>query len=273
MSSLDRTLANLNSAEEAGAAAEAKLKAQNELLKTMLGNTDEINEGLDDSQASMSRMEAGYISSKITGLKNTLGISTPKLGKKDEDMKTFTAEGWLQKRGPAYGYSWENRWCKLLEDTLAWYVDSDCKDKKGCVPITCRTRLLPFADSAAPGDAHKHRRKMPYGFVLDSDPEMGNRRRLFYFNASCDSEVKSWAEEIEKAAKALELKANDEDKMSAKPQSKLDEVNSTLDVLKDRAVAINREAQKQNGLIKEVSAEADKTRKRIDEMRARTKKI
>lgn len=118
-------------------------------------------------------------------------------------------EGWLEKRGPTSDSAWRRRWCVLRRHALEYFADETQACRKGDVPITARTTALPFAPAAAdrrsprpaPGDAVKHGRERPFGFVVDPEGAAGGKGRLlFYFDAPTAEHMRAWTSSFAAAA-------------------------------------------------------------------------
>lgn len=122
-------------------------------------------------------------------------------------------EGWLQKRGPTKFYGWNWRWCILetskraegpLDTTMAeqvvgrlrYFADIERKVEKGDITIVSSTCTIRFTHPSAVGDAYKYQRSRPHGFVLDAHPNAGNDRRLYYFDAGSEPELKKWIDAV-----------------------------------------------------------------------------
>jgi len=112
-------------------------------------------------------------------------------------------QGWLEKRGPTMSYKWLRRWCVLSTERLSYYEDEKRQIKKGHITIKSSTCALHFADPNTRGDAVKHVRNRPFGFVLDVDPSHGRHRHLYYFDAGGADIMKQWCQAIEDAARGL----------------------------------------------------------------------
>jgi len=119
------------------------------------------------------------------------------------DKVKMCRQGWLQKRGPKFGYGWQKRWCVLDENGLmVYYPNETCQEKKGDILIRPSTLVMAFNSKGAPGDAIKHRNENPNGFVIDEDPQRGRDRHLFYFEAPSTKERDAWIGRIRAFAKA-----------------------------------------------------------------------
>jgi len=117
----------------------------------------------------------------------------PEARKQQEPRKEVSLmQGWMTKRGPTISYKWLKRWCVLYEDTLMFYADSNCREKKGDVKLKRGSRVVAFIESKAPGDSVKHRVDKPFGFAVDPDPSAGKNRRLHYFDPADAEQSSTW---------------------------------------------------------------------------------
>lgn len=106
---------------------------------------------------------------------------------------------WLQKRGPTITYKWTNYYCVLTVKELKFYADEQSARKKGSINITSATCVVPFIDHDC-GDAVKHAKDRPFGFVVDTNPGGGPQRRLFYFDGGSEELVYRWKDAVEQSA-------------------------------------------------------------------------
>lgn len=112
-------------------------------------------------------------------------------------------EGWLSKRGPTIVHRWIQRWCVLLPGVFLWYNDASCEALIGQVDIGPETQALFFGAKGAPGDAIKHCRERPFGFVVDVDSSAGPSRQLFFFDAESSPALRNWLELFQVARSSL----------------------------------------------------------------------
>jgi len=116
-----------------------------------------------------------------------------------------TMEGWLFKRGPTADYKWMHRWCVITQQRFEYFADKDRLVRKGSIPLSKAARVVRFCladgacNSKAPGDAVKHFRAKPHGFVLDLNPQAGNARHLLYFDAVDAAKLEAWIHSFELA--------------------------------------------------------------------------
>eukprot|EP00930_Biecheleria_cincta_P046371 TRINITY_DN31982_c0_g1_i1.p1 TRINITY_DN31982_c0_g1~~TRINITY_DN31982_c0_g1_i1.p1 ORF type:complete len:529 (+),score=101.67 TRINITY_DN31982_c0_g1_i1:203-1789(+) len=106
--------------------------------------------------------------------------------------QSFVMHGWLDKRGPMHTHKWVPVWCVLKEGSLTYHSDETCHIVKGITSILRVSRAIAFSKHGAPGDAVKHRREKPFGFVLDVDRDLGVNRRLLYFDATTSDKLAAW---------------------------------------------------------------------------------
>lgn len=119
-------------------------------------------------------------------------------------------KGWLEKRGPLVGWSWDRRWCVLQPRPseaeyrwrLVYYVDEGCVEKKGDVDLHPNSRAVGFQDRNPLGDSVKHVSQRPFGFVVDSNPDAGKERHLFYFDAGSAEVLQEWVLAINRVAES-----------------------------------------------------------------------
>jgi len=188
-------------------------------------------------------------------------------------------QGWLLKRGPTTGYSWQKRWCVVRQGSLTYYADDTCQTKKGTIEITDTSVAVSFVNSGAPGDALTHRGERPNGFLIDGDPDAGPGRRLFYFDAENPALLKQWLQVLqqvvktEMAKKAPRVAAGTASTKVAPMQSGLQTVDSLLDTLHGKAIGIQIEAGRQQNLIDDVSQKTDDVQAKMTDQVERMKKL
>lgn len=124
---------------------------------------------------------------------------------KRTDSLPSVMEGWLEKRGPTANYKWLKRWCVLKEDSISFYTDSQLLEPKGDVKLKPASRILPFSDKLCQAEVMKHRMEHPFGFVLDPDPSLGKRRKLYYFDAGSAAALASWTQAFDKGKSGLKV--------------------------------------------------------------------
>lgn len=113
----------------------------------------------------------------------------------------FLMEGWLAKRGPLYGWTWERRWCVLHPCGLLEYYSDDARtSKKGSIELQATSRAMAFGAAQSIGDGVKHARERPFGFTLDLDWDAGRDRRLIYFDAGAPETMDAWMAAVAKLA-------------------------------------------------------------------------
>lgn len=100
--------------------------------------------------------------------------------------------GWLAKRGPMFGWKWQQRWCVLSPASLVWWEDGKCRIKRGDIQLKQSSFARCFRDPDSTGEALKHRDDRPYGFVLDVDPDGGRSRKFYYFDALDAESLEKW---------------------------------------------------------------------------------
>mmetsp|Transcript_23746 Transcript_23746/g.63562 ORF Transcript_23746/g.63562 Transcript_23746/m.63562 type:complete len:413 (-) Transcript_23746:30-1268(-) len=107
---------------------------------------------------------------------------------------TPSARGWLEKRYPIAPGGWQRRYCVLRSCVFTYYADESCREKKGSINISARTRLFRFEANEAPGESTKHWSERPFGFVVDTDAFAEDMRpgRLFYFDAGDLETLAAW---------------------------------------------------------------------------------
>merc|ERR1719498_1889824 len=175
---------------------------------------NQVNRNLDSTEAIITDMEKGYMQYLAEGALEAVGIdmSTKVEGKVDTTSPAIK-EGWLEKRGPMYGYKWETRWCALYDTGLVWYSDEKKGEKKGDLDVKKGTKTFAFTKNKAPGDAIKHRGEKPFGFVVDVTPNAGpgKERRLFYFDATQKVDQDGWIDAIDNVARKLKKKDKKDD--------------------------------------------------------------
>merc|ERR1712194_577531 len=95
---------------------------------------------------------------------------------------------------------WSERWCVVSQGLLEYYEDEHTSKKCGPdIHLTSSASVVPFVARGAPGDAIKHFRERPCGFVLDLTPDAGPKRHLFYFDATRHEQLEMWTRAIEEA--------------------------------------------------------------------------
>eukprot|EP00929_Paragymnodinium_shiwhaense_P022095 TRINITY_DN1421_c1_g1_i13.p1 TRINITY_DN1421_c1_g1~~TRINITY_DN1421_c1_g1_i13.p1 ORF type:complete len:752 (+),score=147.94 TRINITY_DN1421_c1_g1_i13:115-2256(+) len=111
-------------------------------------------------------------------------------------------QGWLRKRGPTADFRWQARWCVLQQNELQCYTDETCAQRRANVVIRPGvTRIMTLAQDDAPGDAIKHRKHHPFGFVIDPGGITGGKARdLYYFAAEDGEQLEAWMKAIQTAA-------------------------------------------------------------------------
>lgn len=113
-------------------------------------------------------------------------------------------QGWLAKRGPPLGRSWERRWCVLrVGGLLEYYADEACAVKKGTIRLQSSSCSVPFSAERSIGDSNQHAHERPFGFVLDLEQVEGRRRRFFYFDAGGAEAMGAWIAAITRAAEEV----------------------------------------------------------------------
>lgn len=187
-------------------------------------------------------------------------------------------EGTLFKRGPNFGFKWEQRWCVLEPTRIVWYTGQRRWEKKGELALQPVTKATHFQKPSAPGDAVKHRGEKPHGFVLDSDPKSGKGRHLLYFDAGTYADLVAWTRSINEAAKAL--KADDDDAASipaaARPMTKAGaqaDMHRLLQNLEDKATDMRTEAAGQGELLQQLHEKTEATQARVADQRKRVRKL
>eukprot|EP00931_Biecheleriopsis_adriatica_P075176 TRINITY_DN49100_c0_g1_i1.p1 TRINITY_DN49100_c0_g1~~TRINITY_DN49100_c0_g1_i1.p1 ORF type:complete len:610 (+),score=94.54 TRINITY_DN49100_c0_g1_i1:40-1869(+) len=108
-------------------------------------------------------------------------------------------KGWLQKRGPVYGFKWQQRWCTLTGCKLGIFRSEVCEVAIATVELTPASVAMPFSKLGAPGDAVKHKTQCPFGFILDvRGPQAGPSRHFYqyYFDACNLEELNAWVDAI-----------------------------------------------------------------------------
>merc|ERR1740130_34951 len=155
-----------------------------------------VNANLDTTEAIVTDMEKGYMQYLGESAFGAVGINmgAQVVHTKFDASTPAIKEGFLQKRGPMYGYKWEARYCALYETGLVWYDNDKKHEKKGDMEIKKNTKTLSFQKNKAPGDSIKHRGEKPFGFVVDVMPNAGpgKERRLFYFDAEDKMNQQAW---------------------------------------------------------------------------------
>jgi len=107
--------------------------------------------------------------------------------------------GWLFRRGPTAMHNWKEQWCVLRFGKLILHRDDKCLEKLSSLEIGPQSCVFRFGNHRAPGDAVKHRRERPFGFVLDADPSMGKDRKLVYLDARDLETLDRWLNAFQQA--------------------------------------------------------------------------
>lgn len=268
-------LSHLLEADEAADRTQAKMQAQTKQLEKMNKDMETVNANLDATEAIITDSEKSYMRYLGEGMLGAVGIdcTTAVQQTQIDSSKPPLREGWLNKRGPMYGYKFEARWVTLFETGMMWYDDEKKCELKGDVDIRKGTKAIEFSKNKAPGDAIKHRGEKPFGFVVDINPSAGpgKERKLHYFDAETQPNQKAWIEAIDQAARALKKAAKGE-KVEIIGDG-MDAVNDVLDGLHDKALSMGDEARKQAKLVGQVTKNVDSTQKRLDEQTARVRKL
>jgi len=272
--SLNNALGHLQEADAVGKATSSKMEAQTKRLEKMNTDMDQISGNLDTTEAIVGDMEKGYMQYLGESALGCVGIDcSTKVESKVDTSTPAIKEGWLEKRGPMFGYKWERRWCSLFSTGLLYYDDEAKADRKGDVDIKKATKVFSFQKNKAPGDAIKHRGEKPFGFVVDVTPSAGGgkERRLFYFDAPNKTDQTEWMDAIDAVARKLKKKDKDNDGIDG--GAPIDQINNVLDDLMDTAVDLGDQARTQAKLVKEVTVKVDTTTVRLDDQTERLKKM
>lgn len=154
-------------------------------------------------QQALSTEEKGAVRSYVTSIYERLQPGAKQAPKAPPVDAEPALQGWLGRRGPTFECAFQQKWCILLADKLATYDDNERRNRRPDVLLTSRTRAFPFTNPQAPGEAVKHLKETPFGFVVDSDPAEGKKRRLFYFDAHEKELLEAWLGAIEKVVAEL----------------------------------------------------------------------
>mmetsp|Transcript_116910 Transcript_116910/g.202094 ORF Transcript_116910/g.202094 Transcript_116910/m.202094 type:complete len:276 (+) Transcript_116910:62-889(+) len=269
-------LSHLLEADEAADRTQAKMQAQTAQLEKMNADLDTVNANLDTTEAIVGDMEKSYMRYLGEGMLGAVGIdcTTQVQQTQIDTSKPPLREGWLNKRGPMYGYKFEARWVTLFDTGVMWYDDEKKYELKGDFDIRKGTKAVEFNKNKAPGDAIKHRGEKPYGFVVDVNPNAGKgkERKLHYFDAETQPNQKAWIQAIEQGVRALKKKDKGDKDLQLAGDG-MDAVNDVLDGLHDKALSMGDEARKQAKLVNQVTTNVDSTTKRLDEQTARVRKL
>jgi len=133
---------------------------------------------------------------KIAGVmvRASLAFMTREHNAAGRDVATvgYWMQAWLSKRGPMLGYAFQKRWTVLTPTALIHYKDDTSSSKLSVDRLKPNSRAVRFTKSSAPGEAVKHRKEKPFGFVLDVDPDAGKERRLSYYDAEEGALLDFW---------------------------------------------------------------------------------
>jgi hypothetical protein len=272
---LNSALAHLNEADDVGKATQSKMEAQTRQLKTMDKEMSLVHANLDSSEAIVTDMEKSYMQYLAESGLSMLGIDcSTKIQTKVDDTKPALKEGWLQKRGPMFGYKFEAVYCALYDNGMMWYDSDQKSEKKGAMDIKKSTKTFEFTKNKAPGDAIKHRGEKPFGFVVDTAPNAGpgKERRLVYFDAETSGNQQEWIAAINLCASKLKKKDKG-DEVNFSGGQQIDQINDKLDELHDTALSLGGEARTQAKIVKDVTAKVESADARLGEQTERLKKL
>lgn len=151
-----------------------------------------------DKNYQISQQAAAASSALHVQASSAMHRAQDKIGGSKAEGPPALLSGWLQHRGPVFGYDWKPRWCVLTPTSLNTFKQEDMQVKLGARRLTMTSKLIRLGKAMAPGDAVKHKSERPFGFVLDLDPDGGKERKLDYFDAGDAEMLSRWEETFAK---------------------------------------------------------------------------
>eukprot|EP00397_Hematodinium_sp_SG-2012_P057947 GEMP01072905.1.p1 GENE.GEMP01072905.1~~GEMP01072905.1.p1 ORF type:complete len:251 (+),score=46.43 GEMP01072905.1:56-808(+) len=189
--SLTSTLRMLAASDESGTRTVTKMHAQSEQLAHILDRTEGVHRTLEATDKTIQDMEAPW----ATRLKSWFKKAPASVEEKIEGEVTL--QGYLEKRGENKRSAFHRRWCVLRKNTLYYYDGEHSNVLKGEIPLSRKTKVVRFGSREATGDALKHYRSHPFGFVLY--PQGALSERMWFFDTCDKGNLDRWVKALERA--------------------------------------------------------------------------